>query len=89
MQICVIYTSPKLGDLILQLPFIKAIANKYNTKVTLCINQHINIKDILSKQEYIDSIIENSFRRGIYFFPDVFQTCLGICVKKNLKLLSY
>jgi len=33
MHICVIYTSPKLGDLILQLPFIKAIANKYNLYV--------------------------------------------------------
>ena len=82
MHICVIYTSPKLGDLILQLPFIKAIANKYNTKVTLCINKHINIKDILSKQEYIDSIIENSFRRGINFFPDIFRFVRNLRKKK-------
>ena len=88
MHICVIYTSPKLGDLILQLPFIKAIAEKYNTKVTLCINKHINIKDILSKQDYIDFIFENPFRRGIYFFPDIFRLVKNLS-KKNMKLLSY
>jgi len=71
MNICIFYTSPKLGDLILQLPFFKAIADKYNTKVTLCINRHIGIKNILEKQKYIDSIIENSFRRGKYFFYDI------------------
>ena len=73
MQICVIYTSPKLGDLILQLPFIKAIANNYNTKVCLCINKHINIKNIIQKQDYIESVIENSLEKGNFFFSDVFN----------------
>ena len=59
MKICVFYTSPKLGDIILQLPFIKAIANHYNTKVTLCVNKYINIKAILESQNYIKSVIEN------------------------------
>ena len=53
MNICIFYTSPKLGDLILQLPFFKAIADKYNTKVTLCINRHIGIKNILKKQNIL------------------------------------
>ena len=42
MKVCVFYTSPKLGDIILQLPFIKAIANHYNTEVTLCVNKYIS-----------------------------------------------
>ena len=73
MKICVVYTSPKLGDLILQLPFIKAIATNYKSKVTICINKHINIKNILEKQHYIDFVIENSFRRGSYFFSDLLK----------------
>ena len=68
MRICIIYSSPKLGDIILQLPFIKAISVHYNKKVTLCINQNINIQNILEKQNYIDSVIVNPFRRGRFFF---------------------
>ena len=70
MRICVFYTSPKLGDIILQLPFVKAISDNFNTKVILCINKHINIKNILETQTYIDTVIENRFRRGRYFFSD-------------------
>ena len=73
MEICVFYTSPKLGDIILQLPFVKAIAKHYNVKVTLCINKNINIGKILQKQSYIKSIIENPFRKGRFFFSDVFN----------------
>ena len=73
MRICIFYSSPKLGDIILQLPFIKAISVHYNKKVTLCINQNINIQNILEKQNYIDSVIVNPFRRGRFFFYDVFK----------------
>ena len=71
MKICIFYTSPKLGDIILQLPFIKAIANHYNTEVTLCVNKYINIKAILESQNYIKSVIENPFRRGRFYFNDL------------------
>ena len=67
MQICIFYTSPKLGDIILQLPFIKAISVHFNKKVTLCINQNINIQNILQKHNYIDSVILNPFRKGRFF----------------------
>ena len=73
MKICIFYSSPKLGDIILQLPFIKAIAKNYKVKVNLCINRHLEIKHILEKQDYIDSVIENSFRRGKFFFNDVIE----------------
>ena len=73
MSICIFYTSPKLGDIILQLPFVKAISDNFDTKVTLCINKHINIKNILETQSYIDTIIENPFRRGRYFFYDIYD----------------
>jgi ADP-heptose:LPS heptosyltransferase len=73
MKICIFYSSPKLGDLVLQLPFFRAIATHYKTKVSICINQHISIKKILEKQDYIDSVIENPFRRGKFFLIDVFS----------------
>ncbi len=79
MKICIFYTSPKLGDIILQLPFIKAIAKKYNVKINLCINRHLALKNILEGQDYIESIIENSFRRGKFFFSDVLE------LRNNLK----
>ncbi len=71
MRICIFYTSPKLGDIILQLPFIKAISDNYKTKVTICINKNINIKKILEDQNYIDMVIENPFRRGKFFILDI------------------
>ena len=79
MSVCVIYSSPKLGDIILQLPFIKAISNKYNQKIIICLNKHISIKNILENQDYIDCVIENPFRKGKFFFYDVLK------LSKNLK----
>jgi len=73
MKICIFYTSPKLGDIILQLPFIKAISAHYKVKIILCINSHIKIKSILENQKYISNIIENPFRRGKYFFQDILK----------------
>ena len=73
MKICIFYSSPKLGDLILQLPFFKAVAKYYKTKVSICINQHISITKILEKQDYIEEVIENPFRRGRFFFKDIFR----------------
>ena len=73
MKICVFYSSPKLGDIFLQLPFIKAISEKYKTKVTICINKHLNIKKILKEQDYIDDVIENYFRRGSFFLLDLYK----------------
>lgn len=73
MKICIIYSSPKLGDIMLHLPFIKAISDKYNKKVSICINQCIGIKKILNSQVYIDHVIENYFRRGKFFLKDHFK----------------
>ena len=82
MRICIFYTSPKLGDLILQLPFIKSIAEHFKSKVTLCINQHINIEKILQKQNYIESIIICPFRRGRFFVFDIFKLSNKLNEKK-------
>ena len=82
MRICIFYTSPKLGDIVLQLPFIKAISDNYKTKVTICINKSINLKKILEDQSYIDTVIENPFRRGKFFFLDVMYLFKELSKKK-------
>ena len=79
MNICIFYTSPKLGDLFLQLPFIKAIAKDNNQKVSIFINKHLSIKRLLEKQDYIDQVFENKFRRGKFFLIDVYK------ITKDLK----
>ena len=79
MKICIVYSSPKLGDVILQLPFIKLISETFKKKVVLCINGHLNIKSILINQDYIEDIIENRFGRKQYFFQDLLK------LYKNLK----
>ena len=73
MKICVIYSSPKLGDIIFQLPFIKRLSSHYKTKVSLCINAHIGIKSIFQDQDYIEDVIENFFRRKKFFLSDHFK----------------
>ena len=51
--------------------------------MTLCINQNINIQNILQKQNYIDSVIVNPFRRGRFFLNDVFKLS-KILKQKNI-----
>ena len=52
--------------------------------MTLCINSHLGIKNVLKKQKYIDAIIENSFRRGKYFFYDVVDLSKEL-IKKDIQ----
>ena len=89
MDICVIYSSPKLGDIILQLPFLKAISDKYNKKLIVCINKHISIKEILEEQDYIECVIENAFRKGRFFFHDVLKLSNNLKKKRITKVFIF
>ena len=89
MDICVIYSSPKLGDIILQLPFLKAISDKYNKKIIVCINKHISIKEILEQQDYIECVIENAFRKGRFFFHDVLKLANNLKKKRITKVFIF
>ena len=46
-KICIVYTHHKLGDLIWQLPYIKAISDHYDQKVDLVVRKKTQAKDIL------------------------------------------
>ena len=62
-KICIVYTHHKLGDLIWQLPYIKAISEHYNINVDLILRKKTQAKDILKDLKYIDNINYNDFRK--------------------------
>jgi ADP-heptose:LPS heptosyltransferase len=48
-----LYTHHKLGDLIWQLPYIKAISDHHNQKVDLIVREKTQAKNILKDVKYI------------------------------------
>ena len=44
-KICIVYTHHKLGDLIWQLPYIKAISDHHNQKVDLIVRKKTQTKN--------------------------------------------
>ena len=72
-NICIVYTHHKLGDLIWQLPYIKAISDHHNQKVDLIVRKKTQAKNILKDINHINLINYNDFRKGIYYWIDVFK----------------
>ena len=62
-KICIVYTHHKLGDLIWQLPYIKAISVYHNQSVDLILREKTQAKKILKDEKYIDNINYNNFRK--------------------------
>ena len=72
-KICIVYTHHKLGDLIWQLPYIKAISEHHNIKVDLILREKTQAKNILKDLKHIENINYNNFRKGIYYWADVWK----------------
>ena len=72
-KICIVYTHHKLGDLIWQLPYIKAISDHHNQKVDLVVRKKTQAKDILKDLNHINKIHYNEFRKGLAYWIDVFK----------------
>ncbi len=72
-NICIVYTHHKLGDLIWQLPYIKAISDHHKQKVDLVVRKKTQAKNILKDIRHINIINYNDFRKGIYYWIDVFK----------------
>ena len=72
-KICIVYTHHKLGDLIWQLPYIKAISVYHNQSVDLILREKTQAKKILKDEKYIDNINYNNFRKGIFYWIEVFK----------------
>ena len=72
-KICIVYTHHKLGDLIWQLPYIKAISNHHNEKVDLIVRKKTQAQSILIDIGHINKIFYNDFRKGLNYWTDVFK----------------
>ena len=70
-KICIVYTHHKLGDLIWQLPYIKAISLHHNEKVDLILRKKTQAKKILRDMSHINTIYYNDFRKGLSYWLDV------------------
>ena len=72
-KICIVYTHHKLGDLIWQLPYFKAISDHHNQKVDLVVRKKTQAKNILKDIRHINLINYNDFRKGIFYWIDVLK----------------
>ena len=72
-KICVVYSHHKLGDLIWQLPYIKAISEHNNKVIDLVVREKTQAKEILKDLNYINTINYNNFRKKIFYWIDVFK----------------
>ena len=72
-KICIVYTHHKLGDLIWQLPYIKAISEHHKIAVDLILREKTQAKNILKDLNHINTINYNNFRKGIYYWVDVWK----------------
>ena len=52
-KICIVYTHHKLGDLIWQLPYIKAISQYHKKKIDLIVREKTQAKDILKDLNHL------------------------------------
>ena len=81
-KICIAYTHHKLGDLIWQLPYIKAISDHHNVSVDLVVRKKTQAQNILKDVNHIENIYYNDFRKGLAYWLDVFKLT-KIFVKKK------
>ena len=81
-KICIVYTHHKLGDLIWQLPYIKAISEHHSQSVDLILREKTQAKNILKDVTHINFISYNNFRKGIFYWIDVFKL-IKIYLKKK------
>ena len=72
-KICIVYTHHKLGDLIWQLPYIKAISDHHNEKIDLIVRKKTQAQNILKDLKHINKIYYNEFRKGFTYWIDVFK----------------
>ena len=82
-KICIVYTHHKLGDLIWQLPYIKAISEHHNEKIDLIVRKKTQAQNILRDLNHINKIYYNDFRKGLAYWIDVFK------LKKIFNLEKY
>ena len=68
MKILVVQNKMGVGDMVIYLPFIKAISKKFNTTVSILVKESSKAKQFLKNNNFIDKIIilerDNKLKRG-------------------------
>ena len=72
-KICIVYSHHKLGDLIWQLPYIKAISEHHGVSVDIIVRKKTQAKEILKDIKHLKEIHYNDFRKGLFYWIDVFK----------------
>ena len=72
-NICVVYSHTKVGDLIWQLPYIKAISLHHKKNIVLVTREGTRAKIILKDLDYIENVKYNKFRKNINYWVDTFK----------------
>jgi heptosyltransferase-2 len=80
-KICIVYSHHKLGDLIWQLPYIKAISDHHQIKADLIIRSKTQGKKILCDTSYIGNIYYNEFRKSFYYWIEIIK--IFFLLRKN------
>ena len=75
----VLYSSPKIGDTIWQLPAVRAISEHHKQPVFFYFHETIKLDKIVELQSYIKQIRKNGFNKGVKFIFDTYK------LYKNLK----
>ena len=65
-KICIVYTHHKLGDLIWQLPYIKAISEHHKIPIDLIVREKTQAKIILQDLSHLNDVYYNDFRKGFF-----------------------
>ena len=81
-KICITYTHHKLGDLIWQLPYIKAISDHHKSPIDLIVREKTQAKNILFDLDYIENIFYNNYRKGFGYWIDVFKLTKNFYINK-------
>ena len=68
MKILVVQNKMGIGDMVIYLPFIKAISKKFNTTVSILVKESSKAEQFLKNNNFIDKIIilerDNKLKRG-------------------------
>ena len=72
-KICIVFTHHKLGDLIWQIPYIKAISENYKQRIHLIVREKTQAKEILQDCDFIEKIEYNDFRKKIFYFFEIYK----------------
>ena len=65
-KICIVYTHHKLGDLIWQLPYIKAISQHHQRNIDLIVREKTQAQNILKDLKHINQIFYNDLIMGLF-----------------------